>query len=82
MVGNEPCDPHKYISMTESDNKQLSEFCCIEKQCPPHACNTVCPHSSHTSVLHCIYAAVEPAAHCKDKCACVCVRADTLTRSF
>lgn len=68
---NEPSDPHQYISMTESVNKQLNH---IEKQCPPHACNTV--YHQHTLLccavqyLHCC---AEPAAHCKDKFVCVCV---------
>lgn len=85
---NEPCDQHKYISMTETVNKQLSygmsDAVYIGKHCPHHGCNTVSYKHMHTCVLYCIYTVAEPYAHCKDTCVCVCVceRVDTLTCSF
>lgn len=76
---NEPCDPHKYISMTESVNRQLNhrERALLYRKTMSSSCMLQCPPQTHThthfTVLY-LHTAAEPSAHRKDKFVRVCVR--------
>ena len=86
---NEPCDPHKYISMTESVNRQLNhrERALLYRKTMSSSCMLQCPPQTHTHThthtsLYCIYTLLQSHPPTVKINLCVCAFESWHTDSF